>query len=222
MAVAIFDLDHTLIDTDSDHSWGEFLVAKGVVDAVAFKKANDYFYEQYKNSSLDIDEYLKFALRPLADNPPEKMHALREEFVKEIIRPLIKPNVAALLDKHRQAGDILMIISATNRFIVDPIAEEIGIPEVLAIEVEMEDGRYTGRHYDIPTYQAGKVTRFMRWMEQNPGHKLEECWFYSDSKNDLPLLKKVGKPVAVDADDILKTIAQENGWPVISLKVSIR
>ena len=218
VAVAIFDLDHTLIDTDSDHSWGEFLVLKNVVDAHTFKKANDYFYEQYKNSSLNIDEYLDFALRPLADNPPEKMHALRAEFVRDIIRPLIKPKVADLLEKHRKAGDILMIISATNRFIVGPIAAEIGIQEVLAIEVEMENGRYTGRSFDIPTYQEGKVTRFMRWMEQNPGHQLEDCWFYSDSKNDLPLMEKVGHPVAVDADETLIQIASERGWPVISLK----
>ena len=111
-----------------------------------------------------------------------------------------------------------MIISATNRFIVEPIANEIGIRDVLAIEVEMKDGRYTGRYYDTPTYQEGKVTRFLRWMEENPGHQMEDCWFYSDSKNDLPLMERVGHPVAVDADQKLTDIANKRGWPVISLK----
>ncbi len=218
MSVAIFDLDHTLIDADSDHCWGEFLVEKKIVDSEEFKKANDYFYQQYRSQTLNIDEYLAFALKPLAENPPEKMHDLREEYVRDRICPLIKPAVPALLEKHRRAGNVLMIISATNRFIVEPIARELGISEVLACEVEIVQGRYTGRYYDIPTFQAGKVTRFMRWLEDNPGHSLDKCWFYSDSINDLPLMEKVGNPVAVDADQTLAGIARERNWPVISLK----
>ena len=218
MTVAIFDLDHTLIDTDSDHAWGEFLVKKNVVDADAFQKANDHFYAQYKQGSLDLDEYLAFSLKPLADNTPEMLYALRDEFVQTGIFHLIKPGVAALLEKHRQQGHKLLVITATNQFVVEPIVAAIGIDEFLAIDVEFINGRYTGKSTGIPTFREGKITRFQQWLEVNPGHVMEECWFYSDSKNDLPLLEKVGYPIAVDPDETLRTVAQERNWPVISLK----
>lgn len=218
MTVAIFDLDHTLIDTDSDHAWGEFLVEKKVVDPASFKKANDYFYEQYCRGELDLEEYLAFSLKPLADNDAETMHQLREEFVETRICSLIKSKVPELLEKHRSQGHTLLVITATNEFVVNPIIDAIGIKERLAINVEMIDGRYTGNYTGIPTFREGKITRFLEWMKENPGHSLEDSWFYSDSMNDLPLLEKVGNPVAVDADDKLKAIAQERGWLSISLK----
>ncbi len=217
MTVAIFDLDHTLINTDSDHAWGEFLVKKNVVDAVVFKKANDYFHEQYCQGCLNLDEYLEFALKALADLPMEELHQLREEFVETDIRHLIKPGVAKLLEKHRQQGHVLLVITATNRFVIDPIVDAIGIEQRLAIELEQKDGRYTGEYVGTPTFREGKITRFNEWLKDNPEHKIEECWFYSDSRNDLPLLEQVGHPVAVDPDDTLKATAEKNGWPVISL-----
>ena len=218
VTVAIFDLDYTLIDTDSDHAWGEFLVHKKVVDPVAFQKANDYFYEQYKQGELNLDEYLDFALKPLADNDIETLHALRDEFVSGTVRKLIKPGVKSLLEKHRNQGHTLLVITATNRFVIDPIVEEIGIPQSLAIELEITNGRYTGKTIGVPTFREGKVTRLKHWLEDNPEHTMEDAWFYSDSRNDLPLLEKVGHPVAVDPDDYLSKVAQERSWPIISLK----
>ncbi|MTI15049.1 histidinol-phosphatase [Sansalvadorimonas verongulae] len=218
MTVAIFDLDHTLLDTDSDHAWGEFLVQKKVVDSATFQKANDYFYKQYHQGELNLEEYLAFCLRPLADNEPEFLYKLRSEFVETIARPLIKPGVSALLEKHCNQGHALLVITATNQFVVDPIIDAIGIQDRLAIEVEMVDGRYTGKHIGIPSFKEGKITRFKEWLKENPGHNIDECWFYSDSMNDLPLLEHVGHPVAVDPDEKLKAIAEERNWPVISLK----
>ncbi|CAM3413460.1 HAD family hydrolase [Parendozoicomonas haliclonae] len=218
MTVAIFDLDHTLIDTDSDHAWGEFLVEKKLVDSDVFQKANEYFYQQYKQGTLNLDEYLDFALKPLTEHEPENLYQLREEFVAERMKPLIKPKVAALLQKHRELGHALLVITATNRFVVEPIIAAIGIEDFLAIDLEMKDGRYTGRPSGIPSFREGKITRFQQWLDNNPGHDFESAWFYSDSMNDLPLLEKVGNPVVVDGDERLIKTAQERNWPVTSLK----
>lgn len=217
MSLAIFDLDNTLLGGDSDYLWGRFLVENSIVDSSAFERENQRFYEAYKAGTLDIQEFLAFALRPLADNEPADLYAWRERFMAEKIHPIMLPKAFSLLRKHRQAGDTLVIITATNRFVTQPIAESLGVPHLLATEPEMTNGRYTGKCYGIPCFQDGKVQRLAAWLSDT-GHTLEDSWFYSDSHNDLPLLSRVTHPVAVDPDPILTRHARQHNWPIISLQ----
>lgn len=217
MSLAIFDLDNTLLGGDSDYLWGRFLVENSIVDGTLYECENQRFYEAYKAGSLDIHEFLAFALRPLAENDPGDLHAWRERFMIEKISSVILPKAMALLHKHRQAGDTLLIITATNRFVTQPIAEALGVPHLLATEPEMAGNRYTGKCYGIPCFQDGKVQRLAAWLNET-GHTLDDSWFYSDSHNDLPLLSRVTHPVAVDPDPILARHAQEHDWPIISLR----
>lgn len=216
MALAIFDLDHTLLSGDSDHAWGQFLVDKKVVDPSHYQKQNDYFYEQYKAGMLDIHEYLAFVLKPLKENPLDAMLSLREEFMKDRIKPLITQKARDLVAKHREAGDDLLIITATNSFITRPIATLLGFDELIAPEPEVINGEYTGDITGIPSFHQGKVTRLEMWLAEK-NINLSGSYFYSDSHNDLPLLNIVDFPIAVDADEILTSTAQRNGWPIISL-----
>ena len=215
--LAIFDLDNTLLNGDSDHAWGEFLCRKGVVDAEEYRKANDYFYEQYKSGSMNIFEFLEFALRPLAANSNETLAQWHAEFMQEVIQPMMLPKAAALLQKHRDAGEHLMIITATNRFVTGPIAEQLGVDTIIATDPEMVNGNYTGKVAGTPCFQAGKVERLNTWLAEN-GATLEGSSFYSDSINDLPLLEKVDYPVAVNPDEKLTTEANRRGWPILDLR----
>lgn len=215
--LAIFDLDNTLLNGDSDHAWGEFLCRKGVVDAEEYRKANDYFYEQYKSGSMNIFEFLEFALRPLAANSNETLAEWHAEFMQEVIQPMMLPKAAALLQKHRDAGEHLMIITATNRFVTGPIAEQLGVDTIIATDPEMVNGNYTGKVAGTPCFQAGKVERLNTWLADN-GATLEGSSFYSDSINDLPLLEKVDYPVAVNPDEKLTTEANRRGWPILDLR----
>ncbi|MBU2967163.1 HAD family hydrolase [Amphritea sp. 2_MG-2023] len=217
MSLAIFDLDNTLLNGDSDHAWGEFLCTKGIVDTQAYRQANDYFYQQYKSGTLDIVEFLEFALKPLSEHEPEVLEQLHQEFMQTTIAPMMLDKAATLLQKHRDQGDYLLIITATNRFVTGPIAALLGVDDTLATEPEMIDGRYTGKVSGTPCFQAGKVERLNAWLEQT-GHSMEDSYFYSDSINDKPLLERVTHPVAVDPDELLKQAAEENGWPIISLR----
>lgn len=217
MALAIFDLDHTLLSGDSDHAWGQFLVDNKVVEAEYHQTQNDYFYEQYKAGDLDIEEYLAFALKPLTEHPLETMLALRETFIENRIKPLITQKALALIAKHQRAGDELLIITATNAFITRPIANLLGFNELIAPEPEIINGQYTGSITGIPSFQQGKVARLEMWLAEKK-IDLHGAYFYSDSHNDLPLLNIVDHPVAVDADDILTDTATRNGWPIISLR----
>ena len=217
MALAIFDLDNTLIAGDSDHGWGEFLVANGKVDPNHYQKMNDRFYADYEAGCLDIMAYLAFSLAPLAETSMEELAALHLKFMQQIISPLRLPKAEALIEQHRQAGDRLLVITSTNRFIVEPICQALGIDELLATDPEIIDGRYTGKIVGTPTYQEGKVERLKLWLsEQN--ETLEGSYFYSDSINDLPLLLEVDKPVAVDPDNSLIAEAASRGWEIISLR----
>ena len=217
MALAIFDLDHTLLAGDSDHAWGQFLVDKEIVDPEHHKKQNDYFYERYKAGSLDIHEYLAFALKPLSKQPLARMLALREEFLKHRILPLVTEKARQLIQQHKEQGDDLLIITATNAFVTRPIGTLLGIDQLIAPEPEVIDGEYSGGIVGIPSFQHGKVIRLNDWLQAH-GKDLQGSWFYSDSHNDLPLLEKVDNPVAVDPDDILRDTALSKGWPVISLR----
>ena len=217
MALAIFDLDNTLLGGDSDHAWGEFLVRKGIVDGAAYGAANDRFFRAYQDGSLDIRAYLAFALEPLTRFSLAELQALHGEFMRTLIAPLRLPRADALIAEHRARGDYLLIITATNAFITRPIAHSLGVDAILATEPEIRDGRYTGAVVGTPCFREGKVTRLREWLQQHPYDPAEAC-FYSDSLNDLPLLEMVGKPVAVDPDATLRAEAERRGWPVISLR----
>lgn len=217
MALALFDLDNTLLGGDSDYLWGRFLVEQGIVDGDAYERQNQYFYDQYKAGSLDIQAFLAFSLRPLAEHPPARLHAWREQFVARLIDPIVLPAARALVERHRAQGDTPVIITATNRFVTAPIAARFGIEHLIATEVEMDGERYTGRSTGTPCFQGGKVRRLQQWLNQQDGD-LGGSWFYSDSHNDLPLLEQVANPVAVDPDDTLAQQARARGWPIISLR----
>ena len=217
MTLAIFDLDNTLIAGDSDHSWGQFLIDEGLVDKDEVKAINDAFYADYQSGTLDIQAYLSFALSFLVGKEPEFLAELHDRFMDRCIEPIMLDAARDLLEKHRQQGDTLLIITATNRFITGPIAARLGVDNILASEPECIDGRYTGKPTGVPCFQEGKITRLNQWLEDRDD-TLEGAWFYSDSHNDLPLLKLVDNPVAVDPDDRLRAHAQEQGWPIISLR----
>ena len=217
MALAIFDLDHTLLSGDSDHAWGQFLVDRGLVDPEVHQRRNDHFYEQYKAGSLDIHEYLEFAMRPLTEYDADHMHAERDIFLNDRIEPLVSQKARDLIRHHEERGDTLLIITATNGFVTYPIAERLGITHIIAPHPEVIDGRYTGKTVGIPSFQDGKVARLDDWLSAH-NRTLEGAWFYSDSHNDLPLLKKVDNPVAVDPDPTLEQFARDNGWKVMSLR----
>jgi HAD superfamily hydrolase (TIGR01490 family) len=219
MSLAIFDLDNTLLGDDSDYLWGQFLIEQGLVDGEGYERENQRFYDAYRAGTLDIQEFLTFMLRPLAEHPLENLLAWRARFIENKIRPILLPKALELLARHRDAGDTLLIITATNRFITAPIADLLDVPHLLATEVEFADGRYTGRSFGIPCFQHGKVERLSEWLAET-GHDLDQSWFYSDSHNDLPLLGRVRYPVAVDPDAVLAQHAQERGWPIISLRES--
>ena len=217
MPLAIFDLDNTLLDGDSDYLWGVFLSAKGIVDRDYYERENQKFYDDYKAGTLDIYAFLRFSLRPLKDNSLASLEAWREEFLRQCIDPIILPAGRALIEKHRAAGDTLLIITATNAFVTTPIAARLGVENLIATDPEMVDGRYTGEVAGEPSYKEGKVTRLNRWLQAH-GQDMAGSSFYSDSHNDIPLLERVAYPTAVDPDPQLLSRAQDSGWPIISLK----
>ena len=217
MGIALFDLDNTLIAGDSDYLWGCFLVEQGIVDSGLYERENRRFYDQYRVGELDIHEFLDFQLRPLSEHPVNTLQQWRRQYIEEKITPILLPKARALIDRHRQQGDTLVVITATNRFITGPIVELYDIPHLLATEAEILDNRYTGKVSGIPCFQDGKVTRLSDWLKVNR-HSLDNSWFYSDSHNDLPLLNRVTHPVAVDPDEILEEHARNNDWPIISLR----
>ena len=217
MRLALFDLDNTLLGGDSDHAWGDYLCERGILDPVAYKARNDAFYQDYLSGTLDMQAYLAFSMEILAASEPAQLEQWHREFMRDCIEPIILPKAEALLRQHREAGDQLVIITATNRFVTAPIARRLGVRTLLATECETQHGRYTGRSTDIPCFREGKVTRLRRWMLEN-GFELEGSCFYSDSLNDVPLLEVVERPVAVDPDPKLRAQAQRRGWEIISLR----
>ena len=217
MSLAIFDLDNTLLGGDSDYLWGSFLIEHGIVERALYERENQRFYDEYLIGTLDIHAFLEFQLRPLAAHDMATLHAWRSQFLQEMIQPIILPRARDLVQRHRAQGDELLIITATNRFITEPIAAEFGVSELLASDPELRNGRYTGRIEGVPCFREGKVTRLETWLGGR-GVTLEGSWFYSDSHNDVPLLEKVSHAVAVDPDEKLQRHALQQGWPIISLR----
>ena len=217
MRLAVFDLDNTLLAGDSDYLWGRFQVEQGLVAADTYERENQRFYREYQAGTLDIHEYAAFALNSLIEHPLEHMLSLRERFVRECIAPIVAAGTPALLERHRAQGEELVITTATNRFVTEPIAELLGIPNLLATEPELVDGHYTGRIAGIPNFQGGKVVRLREWIAARGG-ACEHMSCYSDSHNDIPLLEMAQQAVAVDPDAVLQATAEHRGWAVISLR----
>lgn len=221
MNLTLFDLDHTLLADDSDYLWGRFLVDEGMVDAEQHTRENERFNTQYQAGDLDIHAYQRFALAPLLEHSLERMHALRRDYVERIVRPIVARHAEALIAHHRKRGDAVAIITATNRFITDPIAELLGIDALIATEPEIVDGAYTGGIAGVPSFQDGKITRAIDWVAAQP-QPFEHVTFYSDSHNDLPLLRWADTAVAVDPDDTLAAAARAADWSIISLRGEAR
>lgn len=217
MSLAIFDLDNTLLAGDSDFLWGRYLVDNQLVDGEAYEKENDRFYREYSEGRLDILEFLAFVLRPLSEHSLEELYRWRDDYIETRIKPIIARTAQDLVNKHRNSGDTLLIITATNRFVTEPIAQLFGIDKLLATDPEINESGYTGKVSGTPCYQEGKVERLEEWLKET-GFDLTGSWFYSDSHNDLPLLNKVDNPIAVDPDETLRKTAEEKGWEVISLR----
>jgi HAD superfamily hydrolase (TIGR01490 family) len=220
MNLALFDLDHTLLPIDSDHEWGQFLVRVGAVDGATFAKRNDAFFAQYQAGTLNPVEYLEFALGTLAAFPRPRLDQLQAQFMAEVIEPAILPAARALLQKHREQGDLLAIITATNAFVTAPIAKAFGVEHLIAATPQLDaDGRPTGKLLGTPTQGAGKVTHTEAWLN-SMGKTLdsfERSHFYSDSHNDIPLLSVVTDPVATNPNAALTAHASTHGWPLLHL-----
>jgi HAD superfamily hydrolase (TIGR01490 family) len=220
VTLGLFDLDNTLLAGDSDYEWGQFLVDRGVLPREEYEAQNAAFFEQYKAGTLDIHEYLGFALRPLATHAPQDLARWHAEFMQSRILPMITPLARALVRRHLEAGELCAIVTATNSFVTAPIAREFAVPHLIATEPESRDGRFTGRVAGTPCFREGKIRRVEDWLA-GMGRRLEDftdSHFYSDSHNDLPLLERVRRPVAVDPDPQLAAEAARRGWPVISLR----
>ena len=216
LSLAIFDLDHTLLRGDSDHAWGQFLVEQHIVDGESYRRENDRYYAEYQAGTLDIHQYLAFALRPLTQHDQSTLAAWHRQFMQSKIQPMITPAARALVDKHRQRGDTLLIITSTNRFVTAPIARAFGIDHLLATEPEIVDGRFTGRVTGTPCFREGKLARLKEWLAAQR-ESLDDNWCYSDSHNDLPLLQIARHPVAVNPDATLADEARARGWPILML-----
>lgn len=220
MNLALFDLDNTLLTGDSDFEWSQFLIEQGVLDKELFESRNLEFYEQYKAGTLDIHEFLDFQLKPLSRHPRADLDAWHRDFMQNKIRGMMGKPAQDLVASHRDAGDICVIITATNSFVTAPIARAFGVEHLIATEPEQKNGVFTGGVAEVPCFREGKITRLEQWMAQRGWNwnSFADTTFYSDSLNDLPLLSLVKKPVAVDPDATLRKHAEEHGWRIISLR----
>ncbi len=215
MSLAIFDLDNTLIGGDSDFLWGEFIGEEGIVDANAYRKKNEYFYQQYDLGTLDIYAWLEFCLEPLTRYSMTELQELHHRFMIQKIEPILLDKAQNCINRHKERGDTVLVITASTSFVTAPIVKKYGINHLLATEPEIKGGRYTGGVSGMPCFQAGKIDKLMPWLQKNE-ETLTGSTFYSDSHNDLPLLELVDNPVAVNADKILTQIAEKKGWKVLN------
>lgn len=220
MQLALFDLDNTLLAGDSDFEWGQFLINEGVLDHEVHQARNVQFYEDYKAGTLDINAFLEFQLKPLSRHPRSQLDVWHTKYMEQKIRPMMTEKSRALVQKHRENNDLMVIITATNTFVTGPIAREFGIDHLIGTDPEQIDGQFTGRVTGVPSFKEGKVTRLNQWLESRglSWEDFETTWFYSDSHNDLPLMSLVQNPVAVNPDTQLKAHAEAHGWPIISLR----
>ncbi|MBK1713200.1 histidinol-phosphatase [Rubrivivax gelatinosus] len=220
MNLTLFDLDGTLLPTDSDHAFGEFLVRIGWADAGEFKRRNDEFYAQYLDGGLDIEAYVQFCTSPWRERDPAEIAAAQARFVDEYARPSLHPQALALVRGHLDAGDLVAVVTATNDFVTRPIATLFGVDTLIATELDRDDsGRATGAIRGVPSFRDGKITRVRQWLAES-GRTLADfgrSTFYSDSTNDLPLLELVSHPVATNPGPGLRTIAEQRGWPILEL-----
>ncbi len=216
--LALFDLDHTLLDVDSDYLWGEYIVKHGLVDEAEYRTANQDFYEQYIAGTLDATEYNEFVAQFLTTLPLARLHALREDYVKYEIEPHMRPKAITVLKEHLEMGHDVVIISATNDFVVSAIAERFGIEDanVLATPLEIKNERYTGQLADKPNFKDGKIYHLNKWLakQQAAGISFDKTYAYSDSKNDLPLLQWADVAICVSPDDALHAHALAHRWAV--------
>mgnify|MGYP003497474971 CR=1 FL=1 len=220
MHLALFDLDGTLIETDSDHAFGEFLVQVGWADKDRFKRRNDQFYAEYLAGTIDVAAYLDFATAAWRARPEQDALAMRERFMVEVMRPALHERAVKLVQRHQQAGDRVAIVTATNEFVTRPIADLFGIDTLIAVELERDaHGRATGRAKGVPTFREGKVIRVEQWLQERgqAAADFDRITFYSDSINDLPLLEWATHPVATNPGAKLETVALERGWPILRL-----
>jgi HAD superfamily hydrolase (TIGR01490 family) len=220
MRLTLFDLDGTLLPRDSDHAFGEFVVELGWADAEDFRSRNDAFYADYLAGCLDIAAYVDFATAPWRGRSMAELQAATERFLAEVVQPMLTPAARALVRGHREAGDLIAIVTATNDFVTRPIADLLGIDELIATTLARDaQGRVTGAIEGTPAFRAGKIERLHAWLAAR-GRRLDEferCTFYSDSTNDLPLLECVSHPVATNPGPALERLAQERGWPILKL-----
>ena len=220
MNLALFDLDNTLLNGDSDFEWAQFLIRIGVLDRELFETKNLAFYEHYKAGTLDIHEFLDFQLKPLSHHARKTLDEWHRQFMRESVLPMIAQPARDLVRQHREQGDVCVIITATNSFVTAPIAREFGVEHLIATEPEHKGGEFTGRVADVPCFREGKITRLDNWLAAR-GWNLDSfatSTFYSDSHNDLPLLCKVKQPVATTPDDTLRAHAERHGWRIINLR----
>lgn len=220
MNLALFDLDHTLLPLDSDYEWGQFLSRTGAVEPLAFAEKNAAFYAQYEAGTLDPVEYLEFALMTLSKFSRQQLDDWHLAYMREVIEPVILPAARELVKRHQDAGDLVAIITATNRFVTAPIAHALGVENLIAAEPELShDGSLTGKLVGVPTSGAGKITHAKTWLATR-GLTLadfERSFFYSDSQNDIPLLSIVTDPIATNPNALLTAHALAHGWPIITL-----
>jgi len=217
--LALFDLDNTLLSGDSDYEWAQFLIERGALDRAEYEAKNDRFFLQYKEGTLDIHEFLEFQLAPLARYPRGKLDEWHAEFMRNKIAPIIRAKGMELVRRHLGHGDLGAIVTSTNAFITAPIAREFGL-DLVATELEVRDGRFTGKPSGTPCFREGKITRVEEWLagQGRIFASFTAIWFYSDSQNDLPLLEYVTHPVAVDPDEVLRGVAVKRGWQIVSLE----
>lgn len=217
--LTLFDLDHTLLPLDSDYEWGEFTIRIGWTDPVEFARRNAEFYAHYQAGTLDVHDYVRFATEALRQRGAQEAQAAHARFMREVIAPAIRPEALQLVRQHQQAGDRVLIITATNEFVTRPIAQALGVPGILAMQLARDaSGWYTGEIEGTPTMREGKVRRMEQWLaEQRLAWSDVESTFYSDSMNDVPLLEKVNHPVATNPDPRLRTLASERGWRILDL-----
>ncbi len=219
LRLALFDLDHTLLPLDSDYEWGEFTIRIGWNDPVEFARRNDAFYADYQAGTLDVHDYVRFATEAVRARGPEAAAAAHQQFMRDVITPAIKPQALSLIRQHQAAGDEVLIVTATNEFVTTPIAQALGVPQLLSVQLARDaSGWYTGEIDGIPTMREGKVRRMEQWLaERKLAWSDVESTFYSDSMNDVPLLEKVNHPVATNPDARLRTLAQQRGWRILDL-----